>query len=259
MLSQHRTGRNSDAATLPQITGYTGDLLTWRHAAFVLKTIHKAQGPTALFGGRHHRELYVVAEDRRIDERHALEVETAPLDAVRHAIRRSGAKHLAVDQTRTQPHTLEQLRRERDQVRTRLARGPVDPASDIRDVTGAIRSEKRWRDNAQWRLDTAHTMLDDLGPIGRHTHRTERKALERRIGNFESEIDRQDQKLAELENKLERLEPAMVTRSSWEHEHRSDLDQLDTLNHQISRTETIDRIHTRAPERGPEHDHGIDP
>ncbi len=247
--------------------------LTHRYAT----TIHKAQGATvdrcyllgddtltrehaytALSRGRHANEMYVVAEDRRVEERHAIEVETAPLDAVRHAIRRSGAKRLAVDQTRTQPRSIEQLRHDRDQIRTRLARGPVDPASDIRDVTEAIRSEKSWRDNAQWRLDTAHEMIGDLGPIGRHTHRTERKEFERRIDNFGTEIDRQDQKLAELETTLERLEPAMVTRTRWEHEHRDDLDQLDTLNHQIRSTETINRTHSRARERGTEHDHGIE-
>ncbi len=240
-------------------------------------TIHKAQGATvdrcyvlgddtltrehaytALSRGRHANELYVVGEDRRVDERHAVEVETEPLDAVRHAIRRSGAKRLAVDQTRQQPHTLEQLRHERDQIRARLARGPVDPTRDIRDVTGAIRREESHRDNAQWRLDTAHEMIDDLGPIGRHTHRTERKELEQRIDDFGNEIDRHDRRLAELETKLERLEPLGATRSAWEHEHRTDLDQLDTLNRQISRAETIDRIHARVRERGPEHDAGIE-
>ncbi len=240
-------------------------------------TIHKAQGATvdrcyllgddtltrehaytALSRGRHHNELYVVAEDRRVDERHVVEFETAPLDAVRHAIRRSGAQHLAVDQTRPQPQSLEQLRYERDQLLIRLARGPVDPARDIRDVTEAIRSEKSWRDNAQWRFDTAHTMLDDLGPIGRHAHRTERKELERRINNFGTEIDRQDQKLAELGTRLDRFEPLVATRASWEDEHRNDLDHLDTLNRQIRSTETVDRVVVRERERGIERGHGIE-
>ena len=163
-------------------------------------TIHKAQGATvdrcyvlgddtltreyaytALSRGRHHNELYVVAEDRRVEDRHAVEVKADPLDAVRHAIRRSGAKRLAVDQTRPQPGSLKQLRQERDQVRAILDAGPVDPSREIRRVTEAIRSEKNWRDGGQWRL-----------------------------------------------------------------------------NHEIRSTETIDRIHARARERGAGHDLGIE-
>ena len=100
-------------------------------------------------------------------------------------------------------------------------------------------------------------MIDDLGPIGRHTRRTERREYERRIDKFESEIDHQDQKLAELETRLERLEPLVATRWAWEQEHRDELDHLDTLTRQISTTEAIDRIaHTR--DRSTEHDHGIE-
>ena len=49
-----------------------------------------------------------------------------------------------------------------------------------------------------------------------------------------------------------------VTRNSWEHEDRTDLDQLDR-NHQISSTETIERTLTRARESGTEYDVGIEP
>ena len=161
------------ATTIHKAQGATVD----RCYVFGDDTLTREYASTALSRGRHHNELYVVAEDRRVEDRHAVEVKADPLDAVRHAIRRSGAKHLAVDQTRS----LKQLRQERDQVRAILDAGPVDPSREIRRVTEAIRSEKNWRDGGQWRL-----------------------------------------------------------------------------NHQIRSTETIDRIHARARERGAGHDLGIE-
>ena len=80
-------------------------------------TIHKAQGATvdrcfvlgddtltrehaytALSRGRHANHLYVVTDDRRVDDRHAPEIDSDPLDTVRHAIGRRAAKTMAVDQ-----------------------------------------------------------------------------------------------------------------------------------------------------------------
>ncbi len=238
-------------------------------------TIHKAQGATvdrcyvladdtltrehaytALSRGRDTNELFVAAADRRTDERHAFEVEPHRLDAVRHAIGRTAAKHMATDQTEPAVPTLEQLRDQRDRIRDRLGNGPPDPSWDYRDLSEAIAGARQWRDNARWRLDTARQSLDELGPVGRRTHRAERRVLERRIADFETEMDGHDEKLAGLEQRRLELEPAMRARSRWEAQHSTDLDRFDTLDRQISITERLDRVASRTPDR--EVDHGID-
>jgi len=80
-------------------------------------TIHKAQGATvdralvladdsltrehgytALSRATDRTDLYLAGDDPRIEDRHADEAATEPATAVRRALRRSGAQHLAIDQ-----------------------------------------------------------------------------------------------------------------------------------------------------------------
>ena len=240
-------------------------------------TIHKAQGATvdrcfvlvddtmtrehaytALSRGRHGNELFVVAEDRRIDERRAAEVDLDPLDAVRRAIGRSAGKHMAVDEVEPVVATLDQLRQERNDIRSRLGDGPVDPTWEYRQLSEALAREKNGREGAQWRLDTARKSLQDLGPIGRHYHRTDRHELEKRIAGFEVDISRHDRKAAELDERLTDLTPDMLRRTRWEHEHSSDLDRLDTLDRHIDLNQRLEQVAARELERGLEHDLGIE-
>src|SRR3546814_9187410 len=81
-------------------------------------TIHKAQGATvdrcliladdtatrehaytALSRGRHSNDLYLTSQDHRVDERHAHETQTDPLDGLRAAIGRSGARRRSEEHT----------------------------------------------------------------------------------------------------------------------------------------------------------------
>ena len=232
-------------------------------------TIHKAQGATvdrcyvlgddtltreraytALSRGRHGNDLFIVAEDRRVEDRHATELDAQPLDTVRRAIGRSAVKTMAVDQAEPQVASLAQLRCERDVIRARLGTGPVDPTWEYRHLTEALARETDYRDGAQWRLDNARTSLDQLGPMGRRTHRAERRELERRIAGFETEITRHDQKLADLEVDLAVVTPEMNTRTRWESEHRTERDRLDTLDRQITHTERLDQAANRTAEHG---------
>ena len=122
-------------------------------------TIHKAQGATvdrcfvlvddtmtrehaytALSRGRLGNELFVIAEDRRIEERHTTEVDLDPLDAVRRAIGRSAGKHMALDQVAPVVAPLEQLRQERDDIRSRIEDGPADPTWEYRELVPSTRS-----------------------------------------------------------------------------------------------------------------------
>lgn len=154
-------------------------------------TISREHAYTALSRGRHGNDLYVVAEDRRAEERHATEVDADPLDAVRRAIGRTAGKHLAVDNV-NQGARLEQLRRERDALQRRGGDGPPDPTRENRQLTEAVARETRGRDGAQWRLESARRSLRELGPVGRRTHRAERRELERRIARFQNDIARHD-------------------------------------------------------------------
>lgn len=91
--------------------------------------------------------------------------------------------------------------------------------------------------------------LGQLGPIGRRTHRAERRELERRIAGFETDIGRHDRKLADLEMQRARRTPEMLMRSSWDNEHSTDLDRLNTLDHQIDHSQQLERAVSRQPER----------
>ena len=241
-------------------------------------TIHKAQGATvdrcyvlgddtltrehaytALSRGRHTNELYVVGgEDRRVDERHATELDADRLDTIRRAVARSVSKTMAIDQTDRRARPVDQLSRERDLIRARLGTGPLDLSREYRRVSDAIARERDYRDNARWRLDNARKGIDDLGPIGRHTRRVERRELERRIAGFETEITRHDQTSTDLETRLAVLAPAMRARGRWEDAHRSDLDRVDTLDQQIDLGERLDRVASRQAERGLERDLGME-
>lgn len=233
-------------------------------------TIHKAQGATvdrcfvllddtttrehaytALSRGRHGNDLFIVADDHRVEERHATEVQRDPLDGLRAAVRRSAGKEMALDQLNPAGISPpDQLRAEREHLRVRLAEAPPDPSRKFRDLTQARGREQRYRDEARWRLDTAHEHLDKLGPIGRRTHRAQRRDIEDRIARFEDDITGHETKLAALEGHLDDLAPSALEWEGWEREHRPDLDRLATLNLQIDLTERFDRVATRELDRG---------
>ena len=102
-----------------------------------------------------------------------------------------------------------------------------------------------------------YTNLHDLGPIGRHTHRHQRRQLEDRIDNFTDEIDSSNQQVADAEQRLSTIEPTVLTRERWEAHHGTELARLDTLNRQIEVTERLDRVGNRTPERGVDRDFDI--
>lgn len=230
------------ATTIHKAQGATVD------RCFVLadETLTREHAYTALSRGRHTNELFVVHTERRTDERHATELEPEPLDVIRHAIGRTAGKTMAIDQLDPQIPMLEQLRRERDHIRARLGNGPPDPSHEYRQLCETINGQRDWRDNARWRLDTARRDLNDLGPIGCRTHRAERRVLDRRIIDFEHEVHRHDQQLAELEAGLVERAPAMRARSRWEGQHRTELDHLEALDRRINVSQQLDRVASRG-------------
>ena len=87
-------------------------------------------------------------------------------------------------------------------------------------------TEQHYLDGARWRKDVAEKELDRLGPIGRRTHRHQRRELENRIARFDNEITRHETQLDRLGRAFETITPDVVDRAAWEHDHRDDLDQL---------------------------------
>ena len=163
-------------------------------------TIHKAQGATVdrclVLARRHHdpgarlhRPVPRPARQRPLRRRRRPPSRGTPRRRGRtstrstpsaSAIGRSASKRMALDDVEPPPVApLEQLRRERDGLRARLGDGPPDPSWDYRRLSEELAREKHYREGAQWRLDTARKALHDLGPIGRRTHRAERRELER--------------------------------------------------------------------------------
>jgi hypothetical protein len=242
-------------------------------------TVHKAQGATidrclvlvddttsrehaytAVSRGRHGNDLFVVvAADRRSEERHAAEVQPDPLDGVRAAVKRSSAQRFALDQldpgSTSQP---EQLRRERHMLRARLSQQPSDPSWDVRTLTEERQQVQYDRDRACRRRDFAQQDLDKLGPIGRHTHPARRREIEDRIARCDAEVARHDVKLADLGRQLEAHAPAVVARTTWERQHRVELQRLHDLDRNIELIERLDHLATRRLERGAERSLGIE-
>jgi hypothetical protein len=110
-------------------------------------TLSREHAYTALSRGRYGSDLFVVAEDRRVEERHVPEVDVDPLDAVRRALGRSAGKHMAVDDVGPEVAPLEKLRRERNDLRSRIGDGHptrrgVPPPSE------ALAGERHGREGA---------------------------------------------------------------------------------------------------------------
>jgi conjugative relaxase-like TrwC/TraI family protein len=240
-------------------------------------TIHKAQGATvdrcfvlvddtasrehaytAVSRGRHGNDLFVVAADRRSEERHAAEVQPHPLDSLRAAVQRSSAQRFALDQLQAgNTSQLEQLRRERDLLRTRLRHRPPDPSWDVRTLTEERQHEQLNRDRARRRRDNARQYLDRLGLIGRRTHPARRREIEDRIARCDAEIVRHDVNLADLDRQLEAHAPAVAARTTWERQHGVELQRLHDLDRNIELIERLDHVATRRLERGAERSLGI--
>ena len=239
-------------------------------------TIHKAQGATvdrclvlldetgarehaytALTRGRHGNDVFIAENDRRIEERHATEVELDALDVLRSVMGRSAAQRLALDQVERGSTSLDSMRHERDVLRQRIGVGPPDRGREFRELTIRHQQAERCLSAAHWRRDVAQEELDKLGPIGRRTHRTKRREIEDRIARSEEDVAGHGENLADLDRALA-VAPGALARASWEKENRLDLDRLATLDRQIDLAQRFERIAERGLERGLEGDLGIE-
>jgi conjugative relaxase-like TrwC/TraI family protein len=164
------------ATTVHKAQGATVD----RCFVLVDETVSREHAYTAVSRGRYRNELFVVAADRRTEERHAAEVQRDPLDSLRAAVQRSSAQRFALDEVKAgSTSQLDRLRRERDLLRARLSKRPPDPSWDVRTLTEERRKVQYDRDGARWRRDVAQQDLDRLGPIGKRTQRARRRDFRR--------------------------------------------------------------------------------
>ncbi len=241
-------------------------------------TIHKAQGSTvdrcliladdtatrehaytALSRGRHSNDLYITAQDHRVEERHAREAHADPLDGLRAAIGRSGSKQLALDQLTPAPSsTLDVLQAQRRRLADQLGPEPPDVSMDVRRLIDQQRRTQESLRDAQRRLHQAGQDLDRLGPIGRHTHRTQRRELEDRITRFTTEIGDTQAKLSDLDDRLATHAPEIRERTDWRTRHADELTRLRQLDDQIHMVHRLDTFAQRSLERGLERDHGLE-
>ena len=243
------------ATTVHKAQGATVD----RCFVIVDETASREHAYTAVSRGRHSNDLYVVAADRRSEERHAAEVQPHPLGGLRAAVQRSSAQRFALDELQAgSTSQLEQLRRERDPLQARLSHRPPDPSWDVRKLVEERRQVQYDRDGACWRRDVAQQDLDRLGPIGRRTHPARRREIEDRIARCDAEIVRHDVKLADLDRQLEAHAPAVAARTTWERQHGVELQRLHDLDRNIELIERLDHVATRRLERGAERSLGIE-
>lgn len=242
------------ATTVHKAQGQTVD------ACFVLldDTTSREHAYTAFSRGRHANHLYAVTDDdRRVDERHATEIEPDSLDEIRRAVQRSLAKHLAIDTTHQPGSPLDAKRRERDHLRATLADAPHDSTWEWDRLFREARTEEARRSYAVKDKDAAERDLRALGAIGRRLHPTRREAIEDRIDKAATTIARHDERLTDLTAQLHDLEPDLQVRRAWEREHAPELRRLEAIEHQIDATERLDHVAARSAERSLEHDPGL--
>jgi len=139
-----------------------------------------------------------------------------------------------------------------------LGPGPPDVSMDVRRlIQEQQRTQQSLRD-AQRRLHRAEQDLDQLGPIGRHTHRSQRRETEQRITRFTTEIGTAKAKLIDLDDRVAEHAPQVWERADWRNRHAEELARLTQLDHQIDMTQRLDNLAHRSLERGLERDHGIE-
>jgi len=267
------TTEGSDHRTVP-FEYLTHGHLTHGYAT----TIHKAQGSTvdrcliladdtatrehaytALSRGRHSNDLYITAHDHRVEERHAREAHPDPLDGLRVAIGRSGAKRLALDHLTPAPSsTLDALRDQRRRLAEQLRPEPPDVSMDVRRLIDQQGRAKESLRDAQRRLHQAEQDLDQLGPIGRHIHRSQRREIEQRITRFNAEIAQTEAKVIDLDDRVAEHAPEIRERADWRSRHADELNRLDQLDDQIHMVHRLDNLAQRGVERSLERDHGLE-
>lgn len=158
IASAHLT--HSYAMTIHKAQGATAD----RALLLADDTLSREHAYTGLSRGVVRNDLYLVVDDHRAEVRHAPEVTREPDEAVRAAVRRSGAKTMAIDEVpedRALPSaaSVDDQREELRGVRQRLQR-----------VEGLL-------DDAVARRDAAHESLDHLPISTLGTRRREKELL----------------------------------------------------------------------------------
>ena len=217
-------------------------------------TTSREHGYTALSRGRHHNDLYTTSPDRRFEERHAHEVEPDPTDSLRTALTHTGGKHLALDHTPTSEPTLDDLIARRQQLADEIGPVPSPLPYDIERLVDDKDHAERTLIETRQQLDQVHDHLEQLGPLARLTHRTQRQGLQDQLTALTGKLQNTQTNLDQLDERYARVAPRVEARTTWEAHHATQLEQLDDLDHQINLTHQVDARIQPATERS----HGLD-
>jgi hypothetical protein len=215
-------------------------------------TIHKAQGATvtralvladetmhvehlytALSRASVRTDLYVDTGDTLEREAHAPTPATPASERLRNAVRRSGAQELAIDQSSDPMVPVEALAAERDRLQQELVGRPPDRSLELRPLRERIRSMRNTLEHAAWRQHDAQRRLDELGGIGRHVHRHDRKTLERLEQSAAADIERLTVELSPLVADHRQLSRDQREVKRWDEAHRPELDRIARIDRTI--------------------------
>ena len=235
------------ATTIHKAQGATVD------RCFVLAddTITREHAYTALSRGRHGNDLFVVGEDRRIEERHAAEIEPDPLDAVRSVFGRSATKQMATDADDTggraappAPHgnaTASVLNSATDRPTGRGTTGNSPKPSPGRRT--AVKARNGASTPPASRCTTsARSAAEPTEPNAASSNAGSRASRPTSPATTRSSPT--------SKRRLTELTPEMLTRAAWERQHSPELDRLENLDRQITWNEGIERLVARELERG---------
>jgi chromosome segregation ATPase len=229
-------------------------------------TIHKAQGATiertlvladdtmaaehaytALSRAAIRTDLYLESGDTVDREAHAPVRSARPAERVAQSMRRSAAQSLAIEQNPGVLVPIDALRAERERLQHQLVDRPPDRSIELRQLQQRISSTRDTLEHAAWRQHDAQQRLDQLGGIGRHLHRHDRKSLEQLEHSAAADIDSLTAELSPLvaEHRQLTIEQRDVTR--WDETHAPELERVA----EIDRTIRLHHIATRALQAEP--------
>jgi hypothetical protein len=143
--------------------------------------------------GSERNDIYVAADDARVEVRHPHETVPGPDDGMTRAVQRSNAKLLASDSAddwMLPDSHVDALRSEQSGLESILRRSrPPDPRCEVRRLDEDLRRAREGHRNARWRREQALDELNELGSLGRLARRRQRQDIENRLRRAEADED----------------------------------------------------------------------
>ena len=232
-------------------------------------TIHKAQGVTvdtcrvlvgdamtreqlytALSRGRVENHVYLDDPDRRALDRHARELTPTADQTLQSTVARSGSQQMAIDDHGDRLVPLSVLRAEQQRLQQILEPQPYDPKRELLELAAERRSLRRELGEINRTRSDVRRNLDGMGQLGCHLHRGRHAGLEAKLRRLDTVAAQHTDRLREIQNQRDQLQPTRERWSAWHAAHKHDLDRLASLNLHINLAQAI---RDRRPERALDH------